>query len=217
MSFIKFGMLACSLFAFTAVALAAEPDELRERARAMQREAAELTERGHEAEAEKLQRQSRLLFEEAERRMHVQEEQRHTEMRDRQERLERLRLEAGDLARANGNKERLTEVRHEAERIERELHDLSEGGHRDEVDPRQEMARRLEHMRAAIEHLDQAGLHDIAEHVTERAEATEREMHEHERHHGGDPIQEIMKQLDEMRHEFGRLRDEVNELRRRGE
>jgi hypothetical protein len=64
-----------------------------------------------------------------------------------------------------------------------------------------------------VEHLHHAGLHDIAEHVAERAEATERELHEQHRHHEGEPIHEIMKQLDEIRHEVGRLRDEVNELR----
>ena len=70
-------------------------------------------------------------------------------------------------------------------------------------------------MRIAVDHLHQAGLHDIAEHVAERAEATERELHEHQKHHGDDVIHEIMKQLDDLRHEVGRLRDEVNELRRK--
>ena len=68
-------------------------------------------------------------------------------------------------------------------------------------------------MRIAVEHLHHAGLHDVAEHVTERAEAAERELHEQHRHHEGDPIHEIMKQLDEIRHEVGRLRDEVRELK----
>ena len=68
-------------------------------------------------------------------------------------------------------------------------------------------------MRIAVEHLNHAGLHDIAEHVAQRAEATERELHEHHRHHEGDVMHEIMKQLDELRHEVGRLRDEVSELR----
>ena len=47
------------------------------------------------------------------------------------------------------------------------------------------------------------------------AEATERELHEKQRHHGGDVMHEIMKQLDGLRHEVGRLRDEVSELRER--
>ena len=68
-------------------------------------------------------------------------------------------------------------------------------------------------MRIAVEHLNQAGLHDIAEHVAQRAEATERELHERHRQQGSDAMHEVMKQLDEMRHEIGRLRDEVNELR----
>ena len=70
-------------------------------------------------------------------------------------------------------------------------------------------------MRVAVEHLHHAGLHDIAEHVAERAEATERELHELHRRHEADPFHEIMKQLDEIRHEVGRLRDELNDLKRR--
>ena len=68
-------------------------------------------------------------------------------------------------------------------------------------------------MRVAVEHLHNAGLHDIAEHVAERTEATERKLHEHHPHHEGDVMHEVMKQLDDIRREVGRLRDEVNELR----
>ena len=86
--------------------------------------------------------------------------------------------------------------------------------HREHAAPHEEIARRLEHMRIAVEHLNHAGLHDIAEHVAERAHAAERELHEHDQH-GGDVMHEIVRQLDEIRHEVGRLRDELNELRER--
>lgn len=215
MSPIKLGMLACSLFAVTAVALAAEPDELRERARTMEREAAELAERGHEVETKNQKRHSLDMLEEAEHRMHQRPENRNAEIRERKERLKQLLLEERELATTGGKEERLADVRNETEKIARELYELTRDVHHEEAGPPQEAARRLEHMRAAIEHLHHAGLNDIAEHVKERSEATERELHERQRHHDGDPIHEIMKQLDQMRNELGRLRDEVNDLKRR--
>ncbi len=87
-----------------------------------------------------------------------------------QERLEKLRLEERELKEIGGKEERLVDVRQEAERIERELHELSHGEHPEEAGSHNEIARRLEHMRIAVEHLNHAGLHDIAEHVAERAE-----------------------------------------------
>ncbi len=51
MSYIKLGAIALSLFAVTAFVWASESDEIREKAKAMQREAAELAERGHGEEA----------------------------------------------------------------------------------------------------------------------------------------------------------------------
>ncbi len=153
------------------------------------------------------------MLEEAEHLERHHPDHREAEIREMQERLEMLRHEERELKEIGGKEERLVDVRHEAERIERELHELSRGRHHEEAGPHDEIVRRLEHMRVAVEHLHHAGLHDIAEHVAERAEATERELHEHHRHHDDDPIHAIMKQLDEIRHEVGRLRDEVNELR----
>jgi uncharacterized coiled-coil DUF342 family protein len=142
-------------------------------------------------------------------------DQREAEIREMQERLEMLRVEEKELEETGGKKERLGDVRREAERIERELDKISQEGHHEHGDAPEGIARRLEHMRVAVEHLHHAGLHDIAEHVAERAEATERELHEHHRHHECDPIHAIMKQLDEFRQEVRRLRDEVNELKER--
>jgi len=78
--------------------------------------------------------------------------------------------------------------------------------------PQPETARRLEHMRAAVEHLRQAGLVDPANHVNEMANQLQQEMH-HEgrgRQGEGDPIREIMKQLGEMRREIDELRERLD-------
>ena len=130
--------------------------------------------------------------------------------------LEKLRQEERKLeevAETAGGEERLDAIRREAEEIENKLRHMFRESHDEHGGPHDDIARRLEHMRIAVEHLNHAGLHDIAEHVAERAEATERELHERHRHHEGDVIHEIMKQLDELRHEVGRLRDEVSELK----
>jgi len=170
MSYIKLGAIALSLFTVTAFVWASESDELRERARAMQREAAELAERGHGKEAENLERKALAMVEEAEHLEHHRPNHRDAEIREMQERLEKLRLEERELKEIGGKEERLVDVRQEAERIERELHELSHGEHPEEAGSHNEIARRLEHMRIAVEHLNHAGLHDIAEHVAERAE-----------------------------------------------
>jgi hypothetical protein len=154
------------------------------------------------------------MLEEAERLQH-RPDQRRAEIMEMKQLLENLRLEEKELEELGGKRERLEDIRREAERTEMELRELLHQPHLEQDAPHEEIARRLEHMRIAVEHLNHAGLHDVAEHVAERAEAAERELREHEqhRHHEGDVMHEVMQQLDEMRHELGRLRDEVNELR----
>ena len=77
-----------------------------------------------------------------------------------------------------------------------------------------EAARRLEHMRAAVEHLRQAGLVDPANHVNEMADRLQREMHHEGRERAGDPIREIMNQLGEMRREVAELRERLDRQER---
>ena len=55
----------------------------------------------------------------------------------------------------------------------------------------------------------------VALNVLSLAEVGERELHEQHRHHEGEAIHEIMKQLDEIRREMGCLSNAVNELRER--
>jgi len=155
------------------------------------------------------------MLEEAERLEHPRPDQRKAEIMEMEERLRMLELKETEVRKTGENKERLADVRREVEVIRDRLTLMLRESHNAHDVPHEEITRRLEHMRIAVDHLHQAGLHDIAEHVAERAEATERELHEHQKHHGDDVIHEIMKQLDDLRHEVGRLRDEVNELRRK--
>jgi hypothetical protein len=207
--------IGAPIFAFlvaSAFTWASESDEIRERARAVQREAAELAERGHGEEAESLERKATAMLKEAEHLERGGLDQRHTERVRLKALLERIRQKENQLESEAGAHDVLSIVRREAERIEWKLRELSQQPHH-EQDPHEEIARRLEHMRIAVEHLNHAGLQDVAEHVTQRAEVTERELHDHQKHRAEDVMHMIMEQLDELRREVGRLRDEVNELR----
>jgi hypothetical protein len=226
MFYVKLGAIALSFFAVTTFVGASEWEEIREKANAMQREAAMLAERGQGEEAENLERQAIAMLEEAERLERRGPDRRGQDVRVRemQQRLEELRLEERELKEIGGMAERLADVRREAEGVERQLHELTHRGGA-KAGPQNEMARRLEHMRMAAEHLHQAGLHDIAEEIVKQANAAERELHEQQRpRHDGpmqngpmhnDPMHNIMRQLEEIRQEVGRLRAEMNELRER--
>ena len=213
MSHVKLATIVFSMLFFTATALASESDEIREKAKAMQREAAELAKHGHHEEAENLQRKALGLLEEAERIEHHYPGRRKAEIMELKALLEKLRHEEKKVAGRPGEEERLADIRQKAQHVQRELQELSGHPHHEHDGPQHEIARRLEHMRIAVDHLREAGLHDIANHVAERAEATERELHKHHKPHGGDVMNRIMKQLDELRHDVGRLRDEVNALK----
>jgi hypothetical protein len=155
------------------------------------------------------------MLQEAERLDHQRPERREAEIMELQRLLEKLRMEEKQLADHDGHPEQLEDVRRRAQRVEMELRELSHDRHGEHPAPHEEIARRLEHMQIAVEHLNHAGLHDIAEHVAERAHAAERELHQHHGKHEGNVMHEMMRQLEEIRHEVGRLREEVNELRER--
>lgn len=213
MSYKRIGPTIFATLAMAAFVWASESDELREKAKAMQRKAAELAERGHGEEAENLERNVLAMLEEAEHLERHRTDQREAGIRKMQEGLKMLRLQESELNKIGGKEERLADVRREADRIERRLHKVFQDERSEKRRPQAEIAGCLEHMRVAVEHLRYAGLHDIAEHVAARAEATERELHEHHWHHDDNPIHAIMTQLNEIQHEVGRLRDEVNELK----
>jgi hypothetical protein len=216
MSHLKLASVIFALLGFTAFVWASEADELREKAEAMRREAAELTEQGHGEEAEQLERRARAMHDEAERLGERRRpERRVTEVENLERLLERLRQEEEHLRDDGGSEDDIARVRREAQRVELELRELSSRSRRERAAPHGELTGRLEHMHIAIEHLNHAGLHEIAEHVAQRAEATERELHEHRPHDDGDAMHAVMQQLEELRREIGRLHDEVSSLKER--
>lgn len=220
MSYVKFGAIVFSLFVVTSFVSASEPDEIREKAKAVQREAIELAELGRNEEAANLKRQATTMLEEADRlqRDHLQRErldQGKAKIMRLRRSLEELRHEEDRLRQNPDASERLANVRRRAQQVESELEGLSDESHRQQAAPHHEIVGRLEHMRIAVEHLHHSGLHDVAEKVAQQAEAMERELHERQKHPSDKLLREMMKQLDQIRDEVGRLRGEVNELKER--
>ena len=157
MSHIKIGATIFAFLAVTAFVWASESDEIREKAKAMQREAAELAEHGHKEEAANLKRRAIAMLEEAERLQHHRPDQRQAEIMELKELLEKLRQEEKKLGEIAGEKERLADVRGKAKQVEMELRELSRQPHHEhDAAPQDEIARRLEHMRIAVDHLNQA-------------------------------------------------------------
>lgn len=150
------------------------------------------------------------MLAEAERLEREQPNRGEDEIRELERRLTTLRQEERELI-ERGNEEAVERVRHDAQQIERELHERHSRRNGPHPASDEGIARRLEHMRAAIEHLHHAGLHEVADRVAERANATERELQEHQRH--PEVIHQIMGHLEELRREVARLRDEVNDLK----
>jgi len=153
------------------------------------------------------------------------------EIRGEREELERFIHEImADIKRSEGKhpEQPHHEQPHHPEHADGAEHTDGPHRHHEEIRHHEEMMHRLENMRIAVDHLHQAGLHDVAEHVAQRAEATEKELHgfrmeQERREHGehpeaqehDDPIHHVMRQLEEMRHEIGRLHEEINHLRNR--
>ncbi len=199
-------------------AQASEPDEIRVKVEAMQREAVKLAkhahnENAHSEHAANLKRQAKAMMVEAERLEQHQSDQPHPAIMKLTQRLEQLRGQEKELAESAGEGERLDKVRLAIKQTEVELQQLSQQPER-QHHSQDELPGRLEHMRKAVEHLKHAGLQDVAAHVAQRVAAAEREMHEHPRPHDGDVIHEVMKQLETMRNEVKQLRDEVSDLKK---
>lgn len=211
---------------------ASESEELREKAKAIQREAATLAENGHKEEAERLQAMAKELLQAAER---LDREQKRP-AEDQGPVLEKLEIHLkGLLARAqqakesNASKEDQDKLREHIEatkgRIDEIRSQRKRGPDRDGGDgPNHEVKaklaeamERVHHLRIAAEHLGAAGAADLSRQVAQQAEQMEREVRQTKEHlmrgtaeHGaGLPMQ-----IEELRREVRRLREEMDDLRR---
>ena len=232
-TFLSFSLLVC----VTAVAWSSEADELRAKAKAVQKEAEQLAKDGHPDEADKHFRAVKELLQAAER-----HEQKSPKSANSNNEIEQLHQQLKALAQKeqalneSENDDGLAELHKHRAGIVRMLAELEEhhgrkpgqkqvGKHQGKLpEGLDDAARRIRHIHIAIENLHAAGLHDVAEELAKRAEAMKHEVHQaHERatKELPSPKKELPspkkgKQadpVDELRHEIQRLRDELNELR----
>ena len=185
-------LLSCS----SGVVRASQGDELREKAKAMRKEASALAEKGDKEQAEKLEKESVKLLEAA-------------------ERMEQKNKERGEKRdRPDIDKE----VRHLKDRLKAEL----PPEYRPQAERLEAVARRIHHIRVAAENLKLAEAHDFAHKLMEKAEVMERELQEGKQRLAAE-MQKLQGVKDgpeivrDLRAENERLRSEINELRQKVE
>ncbi len=229
------GMIVGLLLLCGGVLFASEADELRERAKAMRKEASVMAERGNKEQAERLEKESVKLLEAAER-MELKakgsgEPGIDKEVRHLKERLQDLLAKEKKLREANAPEKELTAVREQIAGTERELHTIHahHAGHgklppefHAQAEKLEAASRRIHHLRVAAQNLKMAEAHDLALQLMEKAEAMEREVQEGKKRlaaeiqkvHGGEHGPDVVRELKE---EIERLRAEVKELRQKVE
>ena len=185
-------LLSCS----SGVVRASQGDELREKAKAMRKEASALAEKGDKEQAEKLEKESVKLLEAA-------------------ERMEQKNKERGEKRdRPDIDKE----VRHLKDRLKAEL----PPEYRPQAEKLEAVARRIHHIRVAAENLKLAEAHDFAHQLMEKAEVMERELQEGKQRLAAE-MQKLQGVKDgpeigrDLRAENERLRSEIKELRQKVE
>ncbi|MEZ5949110.1 MAG: hypothetical protein R3C12_07830 [Planctomycetaceae bacterium] len=231
------GMILGLLLLCGGVLFASEADELRERAKAMRKEASVLAERGNKEQAERLEREAGELLEAAER-MELKTKGRgeqgdrpgiDKEVQRLKERLHDLLAQEKKLREANASEKELAAVREQIAGTERELHAIHAimlgranfPEFREQAEKLESASRRIHHLRVAAENLKMAEAHDLARQLMDKAEAMEQEVQEgkkrlaeevhkvHGREHGPDIVRELKEEIERLRAEVKELRQQV--------
>jgi len=221
-------VMAVALLLTVAATRSSESDQVRDRAKMLQKEAAELAKAGRPGEAEKVAQKANELFKAAE----SLEDKRSPTLEQNIEILQGNLKDLLDMERrmkeSGASEKDLIGVRQRVVHTEREL-DLLRRAHRRELDagkgvgptdrPMPEMmagleeaGRRIKHLRAAAENLHAAGVDDLARNLMEKAEMMERELREAKM---GMLKEAERREVEDLRREIGRLRDELSEVRQR--
>ncbi len=173
-----------------ASAWSSEADELRAKAKSVKREAESLAKEGRKEEAEKLFREVKELLNAADKHETKTPKQSDREIDKLHQQLKAL-AEKEQHAEKSQNKEALAELRKHRADVERALAERREH-HEQKAGPKhgvkhppeavEETGLRIKHIRVAVENLNAAGLHDIAEELAKKADAMERERpHAHDK------------------------------------
>jgi len=209
---IRSAILGLIFTVVSALGMAFEPDELRERAVAMKREVAELEQQGRTEEAEKIKGELVNLLELAERQEAKDDNDLDTAIDERKANLERLRKEERRGKKSGAKHERA--VRERIEATEQQINyleaerqrRLAERRNRRRSDELDESGRRIEQVRMAAQNLKAAGILDLAQDLMEKAEAMEREQAKK---------RTAEEEIDALRREFEELQSQNKEIQRK--
>ncbi len=166
----------------SAAAWSSEADELRAKAKAVQAEAERESKEGRTELAEKLARHSKELLQAAQ--QHEPKSAKGSNREDELHQQLKALAEKTQFAEKEENEEALAELRKLRAVAEHELANLREHGERKIApkhtgkhpqEPVEETGLRIKHIRVAVENLNAAGLHDVAEELAHKADAMERE------------------------------------------
>jgi polyhydroxyalkanoate synthesis regulator phasin len=224
-------LIATAFFLTASATFGSEADELREKAKMAKQEAAELKKLGRTEESGKLARKAKELLEAAERLEEKGPKVSEEEIEKLQGRLKDLLDKQRRMKEARAPERDLAEIRERIVKTGRELDGLrgafkrqvegrkGPGPHPEMMVKLEEAGRRVKHLRIAAENLHAAGAADLAREIMEKAEAMEREAREAKmrtmeeaKHRGGPDMGGVPAQIDELRREVGRLREEMKEL-----
>ena len=194
----------------------------------------ELKNLGRADEAEKLARKAAELLEAAKRLENDQAGASEQELDKLRAHLKALIEKQRQVKEADGSEETLAQIQAEIAKargeleqreIKRKQKPMAGGPQRDRaIAELEDAGRRIKHLRIAAEHLHEAGVHDLADQLAEQAADMEREAGKAKRRlaeengprpspdHRGEP--DLIGQIKGLREEVGRLRNELNELRR---
>jgi myosin heavy subunit len=228
--FVPMLVFAAFLLSFSAT-FGSAADELREKAGMARQQAAELKKQGRNEEAEKVARKAAELAQAAEKAVGDRPKVSPAEIEKLQGRLKELVEKQRQLKDAHAPERQIKEFAEQIAKTERELHGLragarEKGGPSPDEQHKREMAgkleeagRRITHLRIAADHLRDAGMQDLAGQLMQQAEKMEREVHEAKmhmvaeaEHRGHVEPGNLPAQLDELRREVGRLREEMKAL-----
>jgi len=211
-----------SLLLAPTIGSADERQERQERVESLRRAAGQLAEQGLHDHAERLVREAQELSREnfAQQKMETSRPDHARLIETHEQALRDLRREGARLREINAPEAHRAEIEEQVQNVERDL-DRLRAEH-----PRGAKMHRVEHLRIAAEHLEQADMPDMAHELRRRAEALQREG-EHQRDHADQPgnrslhhgveerevAERLADQVRQLHQEMSRLREELNELR----
>lgn len=219
MSTFKLGIAFCMTLGFAAFVWAADDDGFPESAEQFPQEEAETFEDVPVEQTPDIKQQASSFLEQFIRRELDHEREHDARKRELKRRLGEILVQ---IRSGQGNPAGRQEFGQEIEEIEEHLGevDTSRGG--ESVEPFEaphgqgrQVMRRLEHMQAAIMHLREAGLHEMAEQVQAEAEATggvRGPGHRRGRLGIHETVKALMEQVKDLRHEVDELREYVDAL-----